>query len=140
MSVVRKSLDWMFAPQAPAVAWWRVILWWEARRIPYNLLVGLYGALCLVIFFWSITTSGHLKPGEDAVEPRALFAAPFGVNVCYTLGWLVEVPARALSPSLSPRLSPLLLKLGISLSIFLISIPAVFWGGYRLLQLAHVLH
>ena len=129
----------MFAPQPPSVSRWRVILWWEARRIPYNILVGLYGAFCLVIFFWSITASGHLKPGEDAVEPMALLAAPFGVNLCYTLGWLVEVPARTLSPSLSPRFSPLLLKLGIGLSIFLISIPAVFWGGYRLLQLAHVL-
>ena len=69
----------------------------------------------------------------------ALFAAPFGVNVCYTLGWLVEVSARTLSPSLSPRFSPLLLKLGIGLSLFLISIPAVFWGGDRVLQLAHVL-
>lgn len=121
------------------VSWWRVVLWWEVRRIPYKILVGLYGTFCLVIFFLSITTSGHLQPGEDAVEPMALFAAPIGVNVCYTLGWLVEVPARVLSPSLSPRFSPFLLKLGIGLSAFLISMPAVLWGGYRLLQMAHVL-
>lgn len=129
----------MFAPQAPPVSWWRVVLWWEIRRIPYNVLVGLYGISCLLIFCWAIETSGHLKPGEDAVEPIALFAAPFGVNIFYTLGWLVEVPARTLSPSLSPRFGPLLLKLGIGLSAFLISIPAAFWGGYRLLELAHVL-
>ena len=129
----------MFAPQPQAASRWRVILWWEVRRIPYNVLVGLYGAFCLVIFFWSVTTSGHLKAGEDAVEPMALFAAPFGVNACYTLGWLVDVPARTLWPSLSPRFSPVLLKLGIVLSAFLISIPAAFWGGYRLLQLAHAL-
>ena len=49
----------MFASQQPPVSWWRVILWWEVRRIPYNILVGFYGVFCLVIFFWAITTSGH---------------------------------------------------------------------------------
>jgi len=95
--------------------------------------------VCLAILFWAITTSGHLKPGEDAVEPMALLAAPLGVNLCYTFGWMVELPARRLSPSLSPRFGPFLLRLGIGLSDLLISVPAVLWGGYRLLQLAHVL-
>lgn len=135
----RKALDWMFAPQPPGVPWWRVILWWEARRLPYNMLVGLYGALCFIIFYFSITSSGHLKPGEDAVEPMALFAAPVGINVCYTFGWLVDVPARRFLPSLSPGFSPYLLKLGIGLSVFLISIPAMFWSGYRVLEMAHIL-
>ncbi len=139
MSVTRQALNWMFAPQPPPVSWWRVVLWWEVRRIPYNILVGLYGVICLLIFFWAIMTSGHLQPGEDAVEPMALFVAPVGVNLCYTLGWLVEAPARKLSPSLSPGFGPRLLKLGLGLSAFLISVPAVLWGGYRLLQLAHVL-
>ncbi len=137
---MRKAVDWMFAPQPPSVSWWWVVLWWEVRRIPYNILVGLYGTFCLLIFFWSITTSGHLEPGEDAVEPMALFAAPLGVNLCYTLGWLVEVPARKFSPSLSPRFGACLLKLGIGLSALLIGMPPAFWGGYRLLQLTHVLH
>jgi hypothetical protein len=138
MKATRQAVNWMFAPQPPG-SWWRVILWWEARRIPYNVLVGLYGVVCLAIFFWAITTSGHLKAGEDAVEPMALFGAPVGVNLCYTLGWLVEVPARTLSPSLSPRFGPRLLKLELGLSAFLISVPAVLWRRYRLLQLAHVL-
>jgi len=61
---------------------------------------------------WAIATSGHLHPGEDAVEPIALLAAPFGINLLYTLGWLVEVPARLLRPGLSPRFGQLLLKMG----------------------------
>lgn len=36
-------------------------------------------------------------------------------------------------------LSVVLLKLGIGLSVFLISIPAMFCSGYRVLEMAHIL-
>jgi hypothetical protein len=72
------------------------------------------------------------------VEPLALLAAPFGINVLYTIGWLVEVPARLLVPGLSSRFGPLLLKLGLGFGLFLITLPAAFWAGYRLLQLVGV--
>jgi hypothetical protein len=116
-----------------------VVAWWEARRIPFNIVIGTYGLVCLLVFLWAIDTSGQLQPGEDAVEPLALIAAPFGINLLYTLGWLVEAPARLLKPSLSPSFGPLLLKLGLGLGLFLITLPAAFWGGYRLLQMAGVL-
>ena len=80
--------------------------------------------------------SGHDPTGEDAVEPLALLTAPFGINVLYTPGWLVEVPARVLRPALSPQFGPLLLKLGLGLGLSLITLPAALWGGYRVLQLA----
>ena len=31
-------------------AWWQVITWWELRRLPYNLVVGLGGILGLLLF------------------------------------------------------------------------------------------
>ena len=117
----------------------RVIVWWELRRIPFNLLIGAYGILCLLLFFWAITTSGHLQEGEDAVEPLALLAASFAANACYTLGWLVELPMRSVIPRLSPQFGPLFLKLGLGFSFLMISISAVLWLGYRLLQVFHVL-
>jgi len=139
MNAIVRAKSWLFAPQSMPVRWWRVILWWELRRIPFNLLIGAYGALCLVLFYWAITSSGHLQPGEDAVEPLALIAAAFAANACYTLGWLLELPVRLLMPALSAQFGAVLLKLGIGFSLFIISVPAVFWVGYRLLQFAHVL-
>jgi len=136
--MVKRFTEWLFTnPQEPR-SLWRVIGWWELRRIPFNVIVLVYGALCFVIFLWAITTSGHLQPGEDAVEPLALLAAPFGINILYTFGWLVEVPARHLVPGLSSSFGPMLLKLGLGLGLFLIAMPAVSWGGYRLLQLVGV--
>jgi hypothetical protein len=125
---------WFFATRPPQTSLWRVVLWWEVRRLPFNLIVGLYGLVCLVAFFWAITTSGHLQAGEDVLEPLALLAAPIAVNLFYTLGWLVEVPSRLVVSDLAPRFGPLLLKLGLGLGVFLITLPAAVWVGYRLLQ------
>lgn len=128
----------MFSPQPSPASWRGAILWWELRRIPYDILVALFGVFCLMVYAWGIITSGQLEPGEDVVEPMGILAAALVVNICYTLGWLVEASARMLVPSLSTRFGPLLMKMGIGLSFLLISVPAVYWGGYRLLQLTHV--
>ena len=107
--------------------------------MPFNLIVGVYGILSLLVFCLAINSSGHLRPGEDAVEPVALVAAPVLVNLLYTLGWLVEVQARRHVSELSPRFGPLLWTLGLGLGLFLITVPAAFWTGFRLLQAAGVL-
>ena len=60
-------------------------------------------------------------------------AAPFIINALYTLGWLVEVPVRIGVPNLSPRFGPILL-VGLGFGLCLITIPAAFWLGYRVLQ------
>jgi hypothetical protein len=138
MRFVKRFAEGFFGrPEGPR-SLWEVMGWWELRRIPFNLIIGVYGGLCVLAFFWGITTSGHLQPGEDAVEPLALVTAPVAINVFYTLGWFVEIPARLTVSTLTPRLGPLLLKLGLGFGLVLITLPAAFWTGYRLLQLAGV--
>src|SRR5262245_1914046 len=83
-----------------------VIAWWESRRLAYNLLVGVVAFVSFWVFLICIATSGVLQPGEDAIEPIALMAAPLAIipiNICYTLGWLVDAPLRRLIPTLSPQ-------------------------------------
>lgn len=139
---MRSPTAWFFAQPASGRTPMQVIAWWECRRIPFNVVVALYACVCFATYLWAITTSGHLRPGEDAIEPIALFAAlivaPIGVNVAYTFGWLIELSVRTINPKPSPHLGPLLLKLGLGLGLALIGLPAAVWGGYRLLQLAGV--
>jgi len=135
---MKRFAAWFFSePEFPS-SWRKVIAWWEVRRISFNVVIGAYGLLCLAVFLWAIVGSGHLGPGEDAVEPIALLAGPFAVNALYSLGWFAEVIARALVPDLSPRFGPTLLKLGLGLGFFFISVPPVYWVGYRALQLLGV--
>ncbi len=139
-SFPQRIIRWLFAPQLPPIPWWRVILWWELRRIPFNIMIGVYGIICLFLFFWAITTSGILQPGEDAVESAVLLIAPFFINVFYTLGCLVELSSRHVAPMLSPCLGPWLMKAGLGFSFCVISLPALYWMSYRLLQVVHVVN
>ena len=111
-----------------------IILWWELRRIPYNLIVGTTGLISLSLFYFFISRTTELKPGEDAVEPIALLAAPVVMNICYTAGWVVEGFLDKAHSDEDEVLGPKLLRSGLKLSLFVVAIPSVFWGGYWLLR------
>ena len=50
----------------------------EFRRVPYNLIVGVIGAISLLLFFLFISLAHKLKPGyQDAVEPMALLVGTY---------------------------------------------------------------
>lgn len=128
----------MFGPTEAQRPLWKVVLWWELRRIPFNIIVGCYGILCLAVFSWGIGNSGQLDPGEDAIEPLAVIAAPFIINFFYTFGWLVEIVVRIQRREFSPRFGPMLFATGLGITLFLMTIPAALWGGIRLLQILGV--
>src|SRR5438874_13808986 len=118
---VGSPIRWLFTPPNPPGVG-RSIIWWEKRRIPVNLVIFIYGILCLVIFFAAINASHVLQPGEDAVEPFAIILAPIVFNICYTFGWLVEASARAVAPRLTAKLGPRLLLAGLIFTFCIISL------------------
>ena len=128
------AIGWLFDEPPTPVTPWRAFVWWEKRRIPFNVVVGAYGVICLLILFAAVGSSGHREPGEDVVEPLLLLLAPVGINALYTLGWLVEVPLRLVSRDIESEFGPLLLRLGLSLGFIFMAIPAALWVGYRALQ------
>ena len=133
---MKRLTAWLFSFSKPPLSPWRVIAWWEVRRVPFNIIVGVWGAVCLAVFFWALDATGHSQAGEVAFEPMALILAPFVINLLYTAGWVVEVAARAERPQLSPQFGPRLLKIGLAIGVSLISAPAIWWSGHRLLQIA----
>ena len=100
----------------------------------YNLIVGITAPVSLPLFYFFISRSNALKPGEDAVEPIALLAAPVLMNICYTAGWVVEGFLDKAHSDEEEVLDPKLLKSGLTLSLFVVTLPSVFWGGYWLLR------
>jgi hypothetical protein len=125
---------WFFAAPQRTAPPWRIIAWWEARRLAFNVIIGVYGGVCLLVTVALIAATGHLQPGEDAVEPLGLLAAPVVVNLLYTLGWLVESAVRTLGFDPPPTFGPLLLKLGLALGLLLCTLPAAIWIGVALIQ------
>jgi hypothetical protein len=124
---MRPFFKWLVTPPKNPESWFHVIGWWELRRIPYNLIVGLLGIANLFMFFLFIHLAHGLEPGEDAVEPLAIIFAPIVINILYTAGWMAELILRIIWREKSPDIGPILFKLGISFSLFAIFFPSTFW-------------
>jgi hypothetical protein len=136
MTFLKQKLNWFFAPQSVPITELNIVRWWESRRMLYNLIIATFGIPCLFAFYWAINSSGHLEPGDDAVEPMALIATPFVANICYTLGWFVQIILRRTE---SPVFAQRLLRFGLGFSLFVIGFPTICWLVFRLLQLVNVL-
>lgn len=82
-----------------------VISWWEKRRLPFNLVVGLCGLPTLVV--------AHMMTGIDMLSLMfGSFAYGIMANVCFTLGWPAEFVARYLWKEKAVYTGPILLSLG----------------------------
>lgn len=57
--------------------WHEIILWWELRRIPYNVIMYIVGLLSFQIGYVTI--------------PLVYIIIGLGLNVLYTLGWIIEL-------------------------------------------------
>jgi len=86
------AVNWLFDSGEATTKPLDAICWWELRRIPYNLIVG-------VVLFASVALMevlGDLSPppAKPFVEPSELipwvllFAGL--ANLAYTLGWVLE--------------------------------------------------
>jgi hypothetical protein len=73
-----------------------VLLWWESRRLAYNIAVGITGIVTV-----GLLVANSLIRGDDCGVPdlplfALLLVIGYGVmaNVCYTLGGFAEIVAR----------------------------------------------
>jgi len=78
--------------------------WWEARRIPFNLIVGSVGILtCVIVGIVGLGSEVlfHSEFGLPNPPLFALFAVIiYGIlaNACYTGGWVAELIVRKIWP------------------------------------------
>lgn len=92
--------------------------WWEARRIPFNLIVGAVGVLASAALLLIALISEHVigerigwpDPPLIAVLAVALYA--IGANVCFTGGWISELVVRRTWPEEADRFGGLAFALG----------------------------
>jgi hypothetical protein len=134
----RNPLRWLFSAPGEPITPLRIVGWWEVRRIPYNVFIGVVGYMSFVIASISAYSTGLLGPMDEMFHPFVLLMVPIAGNLCYTGGWVVEVALRRLRPSLTRRFGPELLKAGLWISLFVLALPVIYWGGFRILQKTNV--
>jgi hypothetical protein len=138
MNLCHRFIKWFFSVPDGDRSTWDIIFWWEARRIPYNVIVGTVGVLSLLLFY---LFSAHepIENGEDIGEPITILLAPLVINICYTAGWIVEgfFPAIYLDSFFEERqaLGSRLLRFGLQLSLVIVFLPTTVWA---ILWLLHI--
>ena len=131
---MRKITSWLFRAHVNHPTAWRIIRWWEIRRIPFNLIVGTAGLLSAYIYFGVTDNMGFQTWGAQALDLGIFFAAPLLANAVYTLGWMIEIAARALLKNLSLNFAPICLKIGLVVSLAAVSLPAALRIGQSVLR------
>lgn len=119
----------------PASSAWQAIGWWEARRIPFNIIVGAAGAVSGIALL-AMGLVGELlfnvpfglpDPPIFAVVAVVFYAA--AANVCFTGGWVAELIVRRTWPNESDGFATLSFTLGLGFAVVVTLLPPVIIGG-----------
>jgi hypothetical protein len=131
---------WLFSVPRTTRRWYDVIIWWEVRRAAYNGILLMAGILSIIGFlaFFALPPTGFVSEpdtsandlGDPGLGIIALIIFALAANICYTLGWIVELPIFW-SDGDRPSVAPALLKTGLLFSVLVVFIPTfgscVYW-------------
>ena len=109
------------------------VRWWESRRLTFNKAVGAAGLVTLagMSFFLALPPFSEQMPLSFMAAGAAIYG--LAANVCYSLGWMLELIARAAWGRNAPDVGPLLFRQGLIFSVGLTLLPivmaALLWIG-----------
>src|SRR5262245_20876311 len=127
----QRLLGWLTTRPTGALPYGAVVLWWEARRVPYNAIVGVTGLLSSAVMVAVAFTCESLGGAPIGLPDPPAFAIVgvllFGVlaNVCYTGGWITELVVAKVWAIDTSRFGPIAFTLGTVFSVLLTLAPAV---------------
>lgn len=121
----------LFRRDTPVTNYKDAIGWWESRRVPYNIVVGIAGTFSgFLALFTAVAAStllsvdfGIPNPPGFAIMVVVLYAIM--ANVCYTGGWIAEIFVRKLWPHEADLFATTSFFLGLLFSVFLTLIPGI---------------
>ena len=91
---MKKAISQFFNVNESEKKWFRIILWWELRRIPYNLIILILGTISLYVLSY-FPNDGYFKlnagPGFVVAFYASILFFALGANLLFTLGWIVQL-------------------------------------------------
>jgi hypothetical protein len=114
--------EFLFPAPAPRSAG-AIILWWERRRLAFNVWVGSAGLVSLLV----VTGAAIALEGTFALPFLLAPAAAFGgmANVCYLLGPTAEILLHAFWGRRILPTGPTLYRMGLTFSVGLALLPTL---------------
>jgi hypothetical protein len=133
----------LFRRESPALSSAETILWWESRRIPYNLIVGTAGiCTCVAVVALALIAQEFFNSDFGLPDPPGLgviLVILYGImaNVCFTLGWVTELLLRRMSMREANAFAENTFFCGLLFSVVLTLSPAVLIGFVGFLKFIH---
>jgi hypothetical protein len=90
----------LFCRETPVTNYKDAIGWWESRRVPYNLVLGIAGTFSGFLALFTAVAASTLLSVDIGIPNSPGFAMIVVVlyailaNVCYTAGWIAEIFIR----------------------------------------------
>ena len=99
-----------------------ILLWWESRRLVYNVAVGTAGLLSLLL----VALISLVPPGfRVGIGWQPIVAFGVLANVCYTFGFALEALAQYVWKDRCPPFAPALFRQGLVFSVGLALLPVL---------------
>jgi hypothetical protein len=104
---------------------WQIVTWWELRRIPFNLVVGVAGiASCLIVGGVAAVSEallGNVVWMPDSPLFALVWVLIYGLiaNICYTGGWVAELIVKKTWPEDAASFPTISFSLGLIFSVLL---------------------
>ena len=130
----------LFARPLPAQSVWAVIKWWELRRAPYNLIVGLAGIVGGGVSL-ALALAAEGRGLEVSFPDPPLFViflvGLYGIaaNICFTGGWISELVARRIWGARADAYGEISFCFGLVFSVLLTFLPNIVFSLILAIQL-----
>ena len=112
--------------------WHKVLLWWELRRVIYNVFLVLSGILSLFILSLIIQDLGSFFS-----PPLFLFIGIIAfvvvANICYTAGWIFQLITIKSNNKFINKIKPKLFVIGLLFSFVIVLMPCIIAGSYTII-------
>lgn len=119
---MNKLLHLFFNTGFESRKWYHVILWWEIRRIPYNIIMLFSSLISFFVLCFVVEGAEHF------IHPMTPIVFGFLANFCYTFGWITEYVIRSSSQKKSFTFARIALKAGLLFSILCVFAPNIIFG------------
>ncbi len=126
----KQLVEWLFVRSTAHQHAAGVVGWWEARRVPYNIIVGAVGLVSAALMVAVAFTCERRGGAPIGLPDSPLFAIAgvllYGIiaNVCYTGGWITELLVARVWRVDTSRFGPIAFALGTGFSVFVTLVPA----------------
>ncbi len=119
----------LFHRDVEATGPWQTLGWWEARRAPFNLIVGIAGIATVATGTVAMGVANAFleTPVHRPDPPLFFFTLLYAIvaNVFYTGGWVAELVWVQLWGKAQNDLAVVSFRLGLLLSVLVTLLPAV---------------